>query len=320
MKKKMFLMACLAVFGMQVMMAQLNSIALHHEGKVTTFVGVKCEQRAMEAAVAGDTLYLNNGQFSETFTVTKPVTIIGNGTDMMVREMIIAIPDDVTLTQTLCKYMYIKNLTFTEAVSGVDVMYCKIDGVAFNATVKDSKFLSCFFGLFTINNNIQGMDVVTSKIQQLRGQTDVSALTFVNCNIETVNNDWTGIGDAGCVATYVNCILGAWDYTNDYYTNVTTYCNCLLHLSGSERVFYYSTRENCWNNTDFSVDDNVDCSLTDAQLAEAGYIGTDGTIIGCNGTQNPYTLTPKSPHVQEHKLEVNEIGTELKVTLKVGTE
>lgn len=62
MKKKLFLMACLAVWGVQMSNAQSGTIALHHEGKVTIYDSGNI-QSAVDASVKGDTLYLSEGTF-----------------------------------------------------------------------------------------------------------------------------------------------------------------------------------------------------------------------------------------------------------------
>jgi hypothetical protein len=318
MKKKTFMMICLAILGIQVSKAQQSIIALHHEGNVTIFSGSET-QEAMEASEKGDTLYFSNGVFSE-ITITKPVTLMGSGMETFFRNIYVAIPDSVTLTSSLCQNMLIYNFTVNKTVSGMNVSQCKISEVNFSAIVTKAQFISCYFELFNINYNINDMEVVTSKIQTVRGQTNVNNLKFINCNFKFIYNDWRGVGEGGCMATYINCILGGWNNYSGWYNDGTTYVNCLLKLSGSERVYEHSTRISPWLNTKFSVDENIDCSLSDAELLEAGYIGNDGTIVGCNGTDVPFTLELASPHIVDHKVDVDNVNRKLTVTLKMAHE
>lgn len=183
MKKKLFLMACLAVWGVQMSNAQSGTIALHHEGKVTIYDSGNI-QSAVDASVKGDTLYLSEGTFGG-FTITK------------IRQ-------------------YRRNA------------YCE------------------------------------------------------------------------------NCIV------NSRYSFVGTLKNCLYKDDNGTRV-------DCYKDESWSFND-LDCSLTNEELATKGYYGTDGTIVGCYGGTSPFSLIPATPHIKEHSLEVDELGTTLKVTLKIGTE
>ena len=62
MKKILLSVVCLVMVGMQSVNAQVGIVALHHEGHVTVFGEDKIAS-AIEAAVAGDTIYMSEGHF-----------------------------------------------------------------------------------------------------------------------------------------------------------------------------------------------------------------------------------------------------------------
>lgn len=57
--------------------------------------------------------------------------------------------------------------------------------------------------------------------------------------------------------------------------------------------------------------------LTPEQIKELGWIGTDGTIIGCMGGSAPYTLEIDEPHVTSKNIVVDNDERKIAVTLKV---
>ena len=58
-------------------------------------------------------------------------------------------------------------------------------------------------------------------------------------------------------------------------------------------------------------------SVTKEQLEAAGFLGTDGTVVGAEGGLTPFSLTPSSIAVTESQLKVDTEKKQLNVTLKV---
>ena len=75
----------------------------------------------------------------------------------------------------------------------------------------------------------------------------------------------------------------------------------------------------CYQHT-FSLDDDLNCSLTDDNLRTAGYFGPDGTFVGITGGEVKFSLVMPVAQVVEHSLEVDQAEKKLKVSLKLGNK
>ena len=337
MKRFMTILVCLLSLGILSAKAQQSFIALHHDGSVTIFAGSKVRQ-ALDASVDGDTLYLSSGIFASDFVIEKKITLIGNGVKTVIGGNVSIAPTDTTaFTCRVLQNIYINGiLTIDKPANGVGISQCRLNHILFNATIDDSYIERCVFdwtnntyinnqdavGTFWLSPNIKGLKVISSRIANINSSCDdASACHFINCDILYIWNARNYIGYSECLATYENCIIYKWDYDNGFHNRLTTYINCLC----GSNAFENSCNSGCWvnENLTYGVDekDSRDFSLyfsDDTKLEN--YIGTDGTVVGCTGSKIPFTLNPATPQVLEHALEVNESGTELKVTLKVGAE
>lgn len=67
------------------------------------------------------------------------------------------------------------------------------------------------------------------------------------------------------------------------------------------------SQQDCWSSTEtlISDDDRYKCTLTADQLKKAGYLGTDGTVVGCEGGVNPYTLERHVPVITQKGTKVD---------------
>ena len=315
MKKKLFMMACLAVLGIQVVKAQIAALALHHKGNVTMYNATQFSNMMTEAE-DGDTIYISTGTISTNITITKKLTFIGAGAETpstINGDISLAIPDSVTLTGTLLKNLRITGkFSVDKPVAGMTIDKCRIDGnIVFNANLDQSTIVSSYLGAnFILSDKIKNLSIFTSKLKYIYGRcTDPSNACFINCNIfELYNNS-----DANnCFASYVNCAI----YTHassSHYNPLTNYVNCLFRSNSYS--WNKCTISNCWVNGSLSIDsDNLNASGVDFN----NYKGTDGTTVGVTGTSSPYTLTPQTPKVLTSELSVDEVGTTLSVKLTVG--
>ena len=76
----------------------------------------------------------------------------------------------------------------------------------------------------------------------------------------------------------------------------------------------------CFYYGDYLLDDNLNSIWTDDQLSSAGYLGTDGTVVGITGGAVPFTLASSVLRITDHNIEVDNEQRKLKVTLTLGTE
>ncbi|MBR1409823.1 MAG: hypothetical protein IJ580_01815 [Prevotella sp.] len=307
MKKKLFLMACLAVLGVKVTMAQVAVATLHHNDSVTIFSNAQL-QAAINKAVDGDTIYLSGGLFA-AFSVGKNISIMGSGKSTVISG---------TVTINGCSSLLLSNMHMTGTlqfqskvtISGTRILQCVIGDINLNATSTNTDYSSIEMvmcqvtGTLNLGHCLKSLQVVNSKINKVSGRgSNNSAATFVNCNISSLTRSNSGEGNS-----YENCIIGS---------NVSEAAlkNCLYKTTSGSPQF-----TDCWNNTEFSLDGDLNCSLTDAELKEKGYIGTDGTVVGITGGSMPFTLVSPILQVTDYTLEPDNVNKKLKVTLKLGNK
>ena len=106
----------------------------------------------------------------------------------------------------------------------------------------------------------------------------------------------------------MNCIIGP--------AGPGVYQNCLYKTTYNNDPVLYD----CYINSDFTLDDDLNCSLTDDELKAAGYVGVDNTWVGINGGEVKFSLVMPVVQVTEHSVEVDQAERKLKVSLKLGNK
>ena len=295
------------IMGMQVSMAQVAVATLHHKDTVTIYSNSQL-QGAIDKAVEGDTIYLSEGLFAG-FSVGKNISIMGSGKATV-------ISGQVTIygsTSLLLCNMYIQDKLFFDnaKISGTRILQCIIGNMTFShASVSDYSSIELIMSHITgtldftdgnSGSSINSITIVNTKINKVnRYGKNVAAATFVNCNISSFISQ---ASDA--FNSYQNCIIGTLPYGS--------FTNCLY--SGGNN----GTLTNCYKG-DFTLDNDLNCSLTDAELKEKEYLGTDGTVVGVTGGNMPFTLESPILQVTEHSLDVDNVNKKLKITLKLGNK
>lgn len=324
MKKKMFIMACLAVLGIQVVKAQIAALALHHQGNVTMYNGSKISD-ALTAAADGDTIYISSGILSSDITITKKLTFIGAGSETVVRGTIsVAIPETPTLTSRLLQDLKVDGLIRIDSpIKGVLFSRCQFTDIDFKAEIYSSSIDNCIcWGSFILRDKIDGLEVITTKINNVAGDcATADNAHFINCNIRHMwNSPWTEYTQNDDhhmwnLATYVNCIILSYSQPGQNYKSATSYVNCLFR--DNSKSWKDCANYGCWNNNALVFDDEYNASFSN-ESDWANYVGTDATVVGVTGTANPFNNNPSTPRVLTHTLGVNEAGTSLSVSLTVG--
>ena len=68
------------------------------------------------------------------------------------------------------------------------------------------------------------------------------------------------------------------------------------------------------------MNDMAECPYDAATLVSKGFIGNDGTAVGCLGGTTPYTLELAGPKVTESTIQLDNDTKQLSVTLKVSAK
>lgn len=306
MKKILLSVVCLVMVGMQSVNAQVAIAALHQAGKVTIFPAGAL-QSAIDASVAGDTIYLSEGIFGG-FAVEKPIKIIGAGQTTQISGGItlgsygITIGEGLSLSGLNC----LQYVDFNGRITGARISQCKIGGTCYFYNSDENNFDNIEIVTSQMNSlqpssPVKGLAVVASKIDGVSmGGNNDGSVTILNCNI----NSTTGSSPQN---TYVNCIINS--------LGQGVYQNCLYKEDYYENVVY-----ECYQSDGFTLDDDLNCSMSDEQLQAAGYVGQDNTWVGIGGGEVKFSLVMPGVQVVEHTIGVNQQERKLNVTLKFGNK
>ena len=310
MKKILFSMVCLMMAGIQSVKAQVAIAALHHEGNVTIYSAASL-QTAIDNSVAGDTIYLSEGIFGG-FKVEKPIAIIGAGRTTMISSDITLgkanSTDSIAPGLLLSGLNIVQNVTFSSVIEGARITQCKIGGkctFSNNSSVysyDNIEILMSQIETLTPSPAVKGLSVVASKISSVpQDGYGEGSVTFLNCNINNVGNSNSTKNNS-----FMSCIINQ--------LGGGVYTNCLYYLTNADAVIY-----NCYQQT-FSLDNDLNCSLTDDNLRSARCFGPDGTLVGITGGEVKFTLVTPVAQVVEHSIEVDQAEKKLKVSLKLGNK
>lgn len=314
--KKILLSVVISLFACNYTIgATLQRTILSHNGNLTQY-DATVWKNAITDAVAGDTVYFTAGYFSGELTIDKPITLIGMGvseTDHLLylnvagvpyvpgssttltSSVKVSIPGDVTLTSCLMEgfnFNGTTGITVTESVTGLSIRRCKFYGsFKAEAMVNNLTLESCYVGSLYCSN-LTNPDVHNCCVSSLYTES-IEGLNFTNCFFSQGSNV------KNCYFT--NCIVNA----SSTYFSYNTYVNCIYASSDSN-----STYTNCWRFTNGQ-------SLTAAEIAEKGYLGTDGTVVGIYGGLAPFTFRPSHPYIEEGTTEYDATNKVLNVSMKV---
>ena len=315
MKKILLSMVCLVMVGMQSVKAQVGIVALHHEGNVTVF-GEDKLANAIEAAVAGDTIYMSEGHFLGDVTINKAIHLVGSGQGTTINgDVNIDIENNPTVTGYMLAALNINgDGKPKKSIDGLRISQCKFKSfyseneITLKNFFMDRSYVTSDF----LTISLDGGTVNNCKIGCIQDIAPIARSYFYHCNYGYYStNSGTPIGIMA-----INCIIN--ESSNGQSCNV--YQNCLFRYLDSG---YPVNGENCWGHDQWLetiFDSELNEVLSDQELQAAGYIGTDNTVVGITGGDAPYTLNLITPRVLEHNIVVDKENKKLNVTLTVGTE
>lgn len=326
-------------------MAAQNSkgiITLTHNGNETYFAYDKIKD-AVNAAENGDTISFSKGEFPTDFILNKAVTLIGTGSEEAENW-----GNGTKLTGNISILIPNSNRNTNLVFDGLRFY----NQVTLSSTLGDVTFRRCLWGLYFAyeNNSIEtllldrcdcpfylGATYPTINKKLIAKNCKIRSLCtigennfFYNCTIRFTTKWSCVVGDQETTEYYCpvrgyfyNCILGngsaflKYPYetgtnilTNtlydNYYTNIDVAQNCTL--------------ESCYTND--SKETNI-CELTKANLEDNKYLGTDGTVIGCYGGENPFSLKNTSlldPTIISSKVHFNKDQEQIEVNINANSK
>lgn len=334
MKKILFMIACCLMATAQTIFAQDNysgKVFLQHKGNITAMYGGGEIDKAIEAAVDGDTLFLSKGRFNSNFTINKSISLIGSGAEAGGNdqestyidwngETRINAEDGKTISSVTVEGIYsgpglhtegkIENLKFKKCYfeNSININNSSNNGYTSKVIVD-----RCRLSNISINGNIEDATVKNCKINNAYGQggQTISSCKYINCNIRLV--------DVNTKAMFVNSIINeVGNGTDEYLGNNAILVNTLYHSMNGYDPMEKTSQQDCWSTTETVINNNGDkeCTMTVEQRQAAGYLGVDGTVVGIEGGVNPYSLTLHAPSINSSSANVD--LNNKKVTINVN--
>ena len=321
-----------------------GTITLSHQGKTTDFAYNKMAD-AVNAAIDGDTIFLSAGYFEGDFVINKQVAFIGTGGDYSTSEnsvlngkIILKLPDNTKLTARLFEGINFWNTSFTYQSTNIENIVfkkCYVYGynITVNAAIKSILFDRCNISGGSYFNNFPEKAIARNcKIHGLnveKSNSD-SSWQFTNCTIDPSNYSNSGYTGYFCPilsGTFVNCII---DNDDDDYTGFPLYyvtsedtkskasfTNCLFYTTDNKEIFNGATVENAMYYE--ASANNVLENFTKEQLEAYSFYGNDGTVVGCYGGKNPYTLKISKPVISSSKVHFDKDKKQVQIKMKVST-
>lgn len=305
MKKMTLILASLMMAALSAN-AQISKVLLQHEGNVTMFEPEDI-QKAIDAAQNGDSIFLNKGTFPG-FTITKQISVIGAGESntRVSSQIIIDIPNKPTLSARMLDGIGRSSgggtVIVNKAVNNLIIRKCSLYRFEFNDFVDDVSIDRCTVSRIMLSEKVIGLTINNSILEFIYGTANKdTSVKCINCHLTTAPPTQSS---SSTVVTFVNCIV--YNAATYHYSNKCQYLNCSVHSM-------------LWGiyNDECNVDYSKIKDYTANELDFYKYYGTDGTIIGIEGGQSPYTLVTTAPKVTEKDIQVSTDMKKLNVNIKV---
>lgn len=358
--KRLSLLITMLVLAISQLSAQDNSyqgtITLSHNGKESFFAYNKMGD-AVEAAADGDTIYLSKGEFEGDFRLNKKIAFIGsgadgsNGTGSYTRyysgNIVIAMPEGTKLTARLFDGIYFdNNITFQNAIENVIFRKCNTPcSFSINADMNSLYFDRCYIscGGNFISSYLKKLVARNCQFSSLymdsSGYNEVAAnWQFIHCTINL--NQWSYNEDDGTnhyfsplCGIFTNCIIDNDDDKRqgvELYdprgseSYIAAYINCLFYKPAEGReIFNGATVQNDMYFDASGLENNEEnriLNFTKEKLLENKFLGNDGTVVGCWGGKNPYTLKPNIPTVSSSKVHLDREKKQIQINIKLSSQ
>lgn len=314
-----------------------QKVTLQHNGKIVGFFSNSdgtCLTEAFEHAEEGDTLFLSQGDYYLPI-IDKAITIIGVGAsecaireNFALREPIkIQAKTNSTISQINLEGISLDDVSVGPNYSSEDI------GKIENINIKKSILRR---GLSAGGHDDLGN--LTFESSKLIGSTNVYTLKnliFRNCDISYISSAGSKttlpkylncdiVNYKGDKALCINCIIGqVGKGVTDYLETGHILINTLYH-----KIENYDPTKNCIQQdcyaTEEAIASNVDewgsnnkLIITEEQLRQNDYLGTDGTIIGKSGGARPFNLDMHIPIVTKNNFSIDQNNKKASINVSV---
>lgn len=268
-------------------------------------------------------------------------------------KIIVKLPENTKLSARLFEGIYFGDTSFTYQTSIENVVFkkCRVYGYNFSidAVIKSILFDRCSIdGNNYCNSNVKKAISRNCRISGLNigsyNGNDENSWNFINCTIDPSNYgyyDENGNHHYYCPiyrGSFVNCIIDnegnqdgirnagycLYDPRDTETKSSASFTNCLFNkpLEGRE-IFNGATVQNDMYYDASNLEDYWDYklrNLSKEKLQANNFLGNDGTVVGCNGGKNPYSLKQNQPTITSSKVHFDKDKKQIQIKLKVSSE
>lgn len=276
----------------------------------------------------------------------------GNFTCYGSNNIVIKLPENTKLDARLFEGIYFDDICITYQSSIEDVVFkkCKVYGrFGFSADIKGILFDRCIIiGNDYCNRFTKKLIARNCQISDLYIMSDDSnaenTWQFINCTIDPAN--WSYTDDNGNYHIYcpiyrgsfVNCIIDndknhheiknagycLYDPNNIETKSSASFTNCLFYkpLEGREIFNGATVQNNMYFDASNLNDDweNKIWNFSKEKLQKNNFLGNDGTVVGCYGGKNPYTLKQNQPTITSGKIHFDKDKKQIQIKMKISSE
>lgn len=305
--------------------ATAQKVVLSHGGALT-FYDTGDMTKALDAAVKNDTIFLPEAPIAG-FTVTKDITIMGNGNKSAILGDVVVAPDDTVRWEnalldgvfvggnvysiTPTNGLYIRHTTMNNFQNGSPIVGLITDNIK-NVFIENCKINSgAYFGI-----NSHNIRLINSCMWDLYQYSDwePGAILFDHCTIFSLYSDssynFSAVNSVFKIREGNGAQMGCSEYSS--------FQSCVVIPStGSSDSAKFS---NGYNQDCIFLTKNFGTwdKITKDNLISNGCNGNDGTVMGHLGGSLGFSLNPSLPFIQEKDIKVDEATGVLKVQLKIG--
>ena len=266
-------------------------------------------------------------------------------------KIIVKLPENTELSARLFEGIYLGDISFKYQTSIENVVFkkCWVNGynISIDAVIKSILFDRCYInGSNYCTSNVKKAISRNCQISDLHtwnyDGNDENTWQFINCTIDPSNYGYDdGNYHTFCPiyrGTFINCIIDN-DENHDEIRNAgyclydpretetkssASFTNCLFYkpLEGRE-IFNGATVQNDMYFDASNLNDHQNNSIwgfSKEELLENNFLGNDGTVVGCYGGKNPYSLKQIQTTITSSKVHFDKDKKQIQIKLKVSSE